>query len=213
MIASFILAFVAYLPIGYSNSYVITLNGSIVNDLSSIEILWFSIPSSYGLNQTVSYLIPIIGPIALAFVMIGLAMTVRRLSLNENIFGRFGWILLIAGAFSLLLSGALEAFHVPNTVSSYDSYPILAKYLGIALFASGVFATSMHISVARPANKHIVMYTMGLGAFFAVIFAGAVVVEQLFSVYDNSIWAYLNGMEIIGISLVLQESYGSRTDS
>ncbi len=203
MVVSFCFAIVAYLPFGLSGGPTTTLDGVVLEDKSFIQILWFSIPSSANVNEMLTYLIPIIGPIAVATVLLCLIISIRLISPNERIMGRYGLALMVAGLGSLYLFGLLRVLHTPNTMSSFDSYAIIAQVTGIALFASGVLGPLKNVGVVTKFHKMIGTDIVGSGALFLLVFAGAIIIDSIFTMQDMVVWTFLNSLWIVGIPLVL----------
>jgi hypothetical protein len=203
MTACLFLAFLVYLPYRFSDSSLIVSNGVMIGDHSSILILWFSVPSSVSVNSMLSYLIPVLGPISIAIVLLALVGTVHRLSDNKRIFGRYGLVLLLAGSGSLVLSGLLWALHSPNSIGPSDIYAIMSQYAGIALFALGVALTIRRMSMVKPADKMIGSVLSGIGALFLSVFAAAVIIDEFTPIAVTGAWEILDGLAAIGLPLVL----------
>ena len=193
MVACFLLAIFAYLPFGFS----------VIGDYSAINILWLSIPSSVGVYETLTSLIIVIGPFSISIALLCLVRTVQLISGRKQIFGRYGIVLLVLGAGSLFLSGVLAAFHVTNSYHDFDGYSILARLAGFTIFASGVLVTVTIPSAIRSFDKRIGMLIMGTGVIFLLPFTGAEILGEVYFISDMDVWSILNGLEVVGISLVM----------
>jgi hypothetical protein len=199
MMAGFLVAILAYLPIGYSGSS--PSNGP--GGYSFIQILWWSIPASEEIVRTLTYLAAVIGPMAVGIALLGLTRTVHQISTTKKVFGRYGLIILVVGACSLFLSGIFSVFHVYSTYTVFDTFAIIAEIAGIAIFASGVLMATMNASMVGPSDKWIGTRLVGIGALFLIIFTGAVIIENFYPISSPQVWVYLNALGITGIPLVL----------
>ena len=103
----------------------------------------------------------------------------------------------------MFLSGVLAAFHVTNSYHDFDGHSILARLAGFTIFASGVLVTVTIPSAIRSFDKRIGMLIMGTGVIFLLPFTGAEILGEVYFISDMDVWSILNGLEVVGISLVM----------
>ena len=204
MVASFIIAFVAYLPFGGSSSYTSATDGTMIEDNSVLQILWLSFPSSAGMNDMISYLAAVVGPIAVGIVLLCLVRIVYLLAGTREISGRFGIILSVSGACSLILSGVLEAFRKVNSENIIiDSSSLVAEFIGISVFTFGVLMIIKNLRVPKPMDKRIGLCSVAVGAVFISSFTIYFVTSLIFSITENYGMRILDGVGVVGFVMVM----------
>jgi hypothetical protein len=203
ILVSYILALVSYLPYGTGGAVYFSAGGQIIEDNSTFQILWLTIPSSVSINEMLTYLFPILQQVAIAIVLLGLIVLIHVRVGSWKIFGRFGLVLLILGVSSIFLSGIFEAFRNASFNDPLVTYATLTQFFGMTIYVFGVLLLVRNLTLSKRSDKLIGMSFIGIGGIFLLLLTSALFAQQFSQSYNSDLWNYLNTSGIISFPLIM----------
>jgi hypothetical protein len=188
------LAALANLPLGYSRD--VNSSGSIV--ISTLHFFDIAIPMDPGIVDSIMYLLPIVGSLAMAVIVFGLAIiTFRFWNTGRSL--RWGTLLLVAGGALFLANGTLWAFVNTFGYEDLEFYLNISKYPGFAACGLSALSIALGTRASNSFTGRIGSCIIGAGSFMLASEVCLIVLP----LNDLESSLFVSGLALLGIPLVL----------